>query len=75
MDCGGSGRSSPPTGSSQSGMLPDDAQHPFQLLGALDERLTKTLVRPGAALRIGSGDVPLWIAHADEGSAKPSRSR
>jgi hypothetical protein len=29
----------------------------------------EALVQPGAALRIGSGDVPLWIAHDDEGSA------
>jgi hypothetical protein len=33
------------------------------------ERLTEALVQPGAAVLIGSGDVPLWITHDDEGSA------
>jgi hypothetical protein len=54
---------------------PAPQQSPHVHLGSLDERLTKALVQTGAALRIGSGDVRLWIAHDDEGSAKPSRSR
>jgi hypothetical protein len=46
------------------------SQHsPHVHLGSLDERLTEALVQAGAALRIESGDVPLWIAHDDEGSA------
>jgi hypothetical protein len=54
---------------------PASEPSPGVLLGSTDERLTEALVQAGAALRIGSGDVPLWIAHDDEGSAKPSRSR
>ena len=38
-------------------------------LGSRDERLTEALVQAGAAPLIGSGDMPLWIAHDDEGSA------
>ena len=55
--------------------MPASEQSPHVLLGALDECLTKALVQAGAAPLIASGDVPLWIAHDDEGSAKPSRSR
>ena len=44
------------------------------LLGTRDERLTEALVQAGATVVIGSGNVPLWITHDDEGSAKPSRS-
>ena len=44
---------------------------PRVLLGSLDERLTKAPVQPGAALLIGSGNVPLWITHDEEGSANP----
>ena len=50
-------------------------QSPHVHLGSLDERLTEALVQAGGALVIGSGNVRLWIAHDDEGSAKPSRSR
>jgi hypothetical protein len=57
------------------GREPTSQHSPRVFLGSLDERLAKALVQPGAALRIGCGDVPLWIAHDDEGSAKPSRSR
>jgi len=57
------------------GCQPASKQSPHVHLGSLDERLAKALVQASAALRIGSGDVPLWIAHDDEGSAKPSRSR
>src|ERR1035437_5924736 len=55
-------------------------QHPLQLLdsqspsetsprvflGSVDERLTEALVQPGAAVVVGSGDVPFWIAYDDE---------
>ena len=51
------------------GREPASQQSPHVHLGALDERLTEALVQPGAALRIGSGDVPLWIAHDNESSA------
>ena len=51
------------------GREPASQQSPRVHLGSLDERLTKALVQTGAALLIGSGDVPLWIAHDDEGSA------
>jgi hypothetical protein len=51
------------------GREPASQHSPHVHLGALDERLTEALVQAGAALRIGSGDVPLWIAHDDEGSA------
>ena len=51
------------------GGQPASQPSPRVLLGSLDERLTEALVQTGAALRIGSGDVPLWITHDDEGSA------
>ena len=57
------------------GRQPAPETSPHVHLGSLDERLTKTLVQAGAALRIGSGDVPLWIAHDDEGSATASQGR
>jgi hypothetical protein len=48
---------------------------PRVLLGSLDERLTEALVQGGAAVVSRFHDVRLRIAHDDEGSAKPSRSR
>ena len=51
------------------GREPASQQSPHVHLGALDERLTEALVQAGAAPLIGSGDMPLWIAHDDEGSA------
>jgi hypothetical protein len=51
------------------GRQPASKQSPHVHLGALDERRTQALVQTGAALPIGSGDVPLWITHDDEGSA------
>jgi len=82
----GAGRLTTPVGPPRPRIAP---QHPLQFLGSqspsersphvhlrsLDERLAEALVQASAAGRIGSGDVPLWIAHDDEGSAKPSRSR
>ena len=56
------------------GREPASQQSPHVHLGALDECLAEAPVQAGAAVLIGSGDVPLWIAHDDEGSAKPSRS-
>ena len=38
------------------------------ILGAVDERLTKALVQASAAVVSRFSDVPLWIAHADEGA-------
>jgi hypothetical protein len=38
------------------------------LLGSVDERLTKALVQASAAVVSRFSDVPLWIAHADEGA-------
>jgi hypothetical protein len=57
------------------GRQPTTEPSPRVLLGSCDERMTEALVQASTALRIESGDVPLWIAHDDEGSAKPSRSR
>jgi hypothetical protein len=51
------------------GRQPASQRSPHVHLGALDERRTQVLVQPGAAPLIGSGDVPLWIAYDDEGSA------
>ena len=51
------------------GREPPTQPPPRVRLGSVDERLTEALVQAGAAPLIGSGDVPLWIAHDDEGSA------
>jgi len=48
------------------GRQPATEPSPRVLLGSLDERLSTAFVQAGAAVVVGCGDMPVWIAHDDD---------